>query len=141
MRIKIADNDPEFLSCFMVMRQLRLHLKDQHEFLERVKRQSRLYGYKLVFLEEGNVKAAAGIRISEFLAWGKIVYIDDLVTSEDARSEGYGKKLLSWIIDYAKENNCQEVHLDSGVQRFGAHRFYLNNRMDITSHHFSIKLE
>ncbi len=141
MRIKIADNDPEILSCFPVMHQLRLHIKDETEFLERVKRQTRLYGYNLVLLEDGNIKAAAGIRISEFLAWGKIVYVDDLVTAEDARSGGYGGKLLNWIIEYAKENNCDEVHLDSGVHRFGAHRFYLNNRMDITSHHFAIKLK
>jgi hypothetical protein len=30
--------------------------------------------------------------------------------------------------------------LDSGVQRFGAHRFYLRRRMNITSHHFAIDL-
>jgi hypothetical protein len=30
--------------------------------------------------------------------------------------------------------------LDSGVQRFGAHRFYLRRRMDITSHHFALDL-
>jgi hypothetical protein len=32
------------------------------------------------------------------------------------------------------------LHLDSGVQRFAAHRFYLARRMDITCHHFALKL-
>jgi hypothetical protein len=27
------------------------------------------------------------------------------------------------------------------VQRFGAHRFYLANRMDIIAHHFGMRLE
>ena len=43
---------------------------------------------------------------------------------------------LAW----ARKRECAELHLDSGVQRFGAHRFYLNHRMDITSHHFAIQL-
>lgn len=33
-----------------------------------------------------------------------------------------------------------ELHLDSGVQRYGAHRFYLRHGMDITSHHFRLVL-
>jgi hypothetical protein len=32
------------------------------------------------------------------------------------------------------------LHLDSGVRRFDAHRFYLNKRMNISSHHFSMVL-
>ncbi|MGZ5001726.1 MAG: GNAT family N-acetyltransferase, partial [Chthoniobacterales bacterium] len=31
--------------------------------------------------------------------------------------------------------------LDSGVQRFDAHRFYLMKRMKISSHHFSLELD
>jgi len=34
-----------------------------------------------------------------------------------------------------------QLHLDSGVQRFSAHRFYLSKRMEISSHHFSLKLD
>jgi GNAT superfamily N-acetyltransferase len=62
------------------------------------------------------------------------------VTDETARSRGHGEAMLHWLIDYARRENCDEFHLDSGVQRFGAHRFYLNHRMDITSHHFALRL-
>jgi hypothetical protein len=40
---------------------------------------------------------------------------------------------------YALEQGCRQLELDSGVQRFGAHRFYLREGFDISSHHFSIE--
>jgi GNAT superfamily N-acetyltransferase len=98
-------------------------------------------GYRLAYVEdEGSVVAVAGFRISLNLAWGRFLYVDDLVTQADGRSKGYGRSLLKWLADHARESGCGELHLDSGVQRYGAHRFYLAHRMDITSHHFALKL-
>ena len=76
----------------------------------------------------------------ENLAWGRFLYVDDLVTDEAWSSHGVGAALLDFLVNIARESGCAELHLDSGVQRFGAHRFYLAQRMDITSHHFSMKL-
>jgi hypothetical protein len=44
------------------------------------------------------------------------------------------------LLARARAEGCAEFHLDSGVEKFGAHRFYLRNRMNISSHHFSLKL-
>ncbi|HYE75022.1 MAG TPA: GNAT family N-acetyltransferase, partial [Blastocatellia bacterium] len=52
----------------------------------------------------------------------------------------YGDALFNWLKEYAKTAQCEALELDSGVQRFGAHRFYLRNRMSIVAHHFSLKL-
>jgi hypothetical protein len=41
---------------------------------------------------------------------------------------------------YARSQNCQQLTIDSGVQRFAAHRFYLMQRMNITSHHSTLEL-
>ena len=71
---------------------------------------------------------------------GKYMYVDDLVTNSDDRSKGFGKLLFDWLVAVAKEKGCEALTLDSGVQRFGAHRFYLANRMDIVSHHFFLRL-
>jgi hypothetical protein len=48
--------------------------------------------------------------------------------------------MLDWLIERARGEGCQSFELDSGVQRFDAHRFYLSNRMIISSHHFRLKL-
>ena len=69
------------------------------------------------------------------------MYVDDLVTDDAERSQGWGGRLLDWLIETAREAGCQQFHLDSGVQRFGAHRFYLMKRMQITCHHFALNLD
>jgi GNAT superfamily N-acetyltransferase len=86
------------------------------------------------------VRAVAGFRIAEFLAWGRILYVDDLVTASAQRSRGHGQALFDWLVARARANGCAQLHLDSGVQRFDAHRFYLRQRMSITSHHFALQL-
>ncbi len=137
--IAIACTDPELRRCYPIIRQLRPHLSAL-EFLGQVKRQ-RAHGYQVVFLEAGQkVRAVAGYRVTECLAWGKFLYVDDLVTREEDRSRGYGQVLFDWLVAEAARLDCSELHLDSGVHRFGAHRFYLARRMDITCHHFARKL-
>lgn len=141
MAIRLAESDAEITACFLTMRQLRPRLTGEQDFLTRVRRQQQ-QGYLLAFVEEqGRAVCVAGFRLLENLAWGRVVYVDDLVTDEAARSRGHGEALLNWLIEYARREDCDEFHLDSGVQRFGAHRFYLNQRMDITSHHFALRLK
>jgi GNAT superfamily N-acetyltransferase len=139
-RIALAREDHEIRNCYPVMAELRPHVQPE-EFLIRVKRQFEIADYKLAYVMDGEVKAVAGFRISECLAWGKFLYVDDLVSKSDERSKGYGGALLDWLIEYAKEEKCDQFHLDSGVQRFAAHRFYLNKRMFIEAHHFGLKLK
>ena len=68
------------------------------------------------------------------------MYVDDLVADESSRSQGHGGALFDWLVRHAKESACSQLHLDSGVQRFSAHRFYLAKRMQIVCHHFSLEL-
>jgi GNAT superfamily N-acetyltransferase len=137
--ISESDSKADVERCHPVIAQLRPHLS-LTEFVTRVLRQTR-EGYRLLRAEiAGNVVGVAGCRIMETLAWGRILYVDDLVTDEAWRSQGVGSSLFEALVRLARDRECCELHLDSGVQRFGAHRFYLAQRMDITSHHFSMKL-
>lgn len=136
----VARSDAEILGCFPVMAELRPHLVEG-EFVGRVRAQQRESGYELAFIAEaGAAKAVAGYRIASFLAWGKILYVDDLVTTAGDRSRGHGRQLFEWLVAHAREASCAQFHLDSGVQRFDAHRFYLRHRMEINAHHFALKL-
>jgi GNAT superfamily N-acetyltransferase len=87
-------------------------------------------------VSNGNVVAAATFRIAYSLSWGKYLYIDDLVVNEAERSHGHGGALLRYLAEQARAEGCVELHLDSGVQRHDAHRFYLRERMDIVFFHF-----
>lgn len=137
MTIRIAETNDEIRACFLVMTQLRPHLAAE-EFVLRIRRQQES-GYRLAWLDaDGRVTAVAGFRLLENLAWGRFLYVDDLVTDGETRSRGHGERLFAWLVAEAGRNGCGELHLDSGVQRFGAHRFYLRHGMDITSHHFGM---
>ncbi|BCM91344.1 hypothetical protein IAD21_03214 [Abditibacteriota bacterium] len=135
--IQVAQSDEQIMRCFSVMAELRPHLVAD-KFLARV-RLMQEEGYELAFVEAGGeVKAVTGFRVFDKLATGRTLYVDDLVTTDSARSQGYGDALFDWLFATAKERNCSQLDLDSGVQRFDAHRFYLRKRMKISSHHFAI---
>ncbi len=138
--IKIAETEKEIGKCYPVMAELRQHFQDENDFLIQIKRQMKNDKFQLVFLEKNGVKAVAGIRIGEWLARGKYLEIEDLVAQSDERSKGFGGELFDWIVDYAKRENCREVKLVSHVNRYGAHKFYLNKGMIIDAHFFSIEL-
>lgn len=138
-RIIIAGTDEEIANCYPVMAELRPHIKVE-EFVERIKHQTEIADYRLACLIETEVKAVAGFRISQNLAWGHFLYVDDLVSKSTDRSKGFGGELFDWLVDHAREQGCDQFHLDSGVQRFAAHRFYLAKRMAIEAHHFGMKL-
>ena len=140
-QVTIATTDEQIRRCFPVMRELRTHITDEKQFLERVRRQQE-QGYQLAFLEcEGEVRAVAGYRFLESLFSGKNLYVDDLVTRDSDRSRGFGGELMDWLINEARANRCQTIELDSGVQRFEAHRFYFSKRMSISSYHFRSTVE
>ncbi len=139
-KIRLIESHEDIRRCYDVMHELRTHLS-MDEFVSQVGRQRDQQGYKLACLENaGDVAAVAGFRFIEMLAWGRAMYVDDLVTAARARSKGYGGRLFDWLVELAKQEGCAQFHLDSGVQRHGAHRFYLQKRMDITSYHFVMNL-
>ena len=136
---RIAITDEDISRCFPVITELRPHLQ-ANTFVTMV-RSMEAEGFRLAFIEDGQkVVAAAGYRIFTSLFMGKNLYVDDLVTAGESRSAGHGKVMLDWLRDLAKEAGCAWLHLDSGTQRHRAHRFYFAQGMQISSFHFSQKL-
>jgi GNAT superfamily N-acetyltransferase len=122
------------------MAQLRPHL-DLAGFVPRIRMQQS-EGFLLAALYEGNaVRAVAGYRFYHNLYSGHVLYVDDLVTDQNERSRGHGDRLLDWLVQQARDRDCDSFELDSGVQRHGAHRFYLLHRMDIVAYHFRLRLK
>ncbi|MBD0268138.1 MAG: GNAT family N-acetyltransferase [Cyanobacteria bacterium Co-bin8] len=136
MDIRYARSETELSRCFPVVVQLRPHLS-QAEFINRVLQQ-RQEGYQLVYVQaEDGVKAVAGFRIQNMLSHGRVLYVDDLVTDANSRSQSYGKQLITWLYEQAQTQGCNSLQLDSGVQRTGAHRFYFREGLVITAFHFA----
>ncbi len=139
MEIKIAESKEDFLKCWEAVRELRPHLSLDEYLVLILKMMDE--GYKMIYTEENEVVVSfCGYRYQTMLYRNKSIYIDDLCTLPEARGKGYAAALINYVFDEAKETHCKSVHLDSGHHRFDAHRFYLNQKFKITSHHFSIDL-
>jgi GNAT superfamily N-acetyltransferase len=135
--IRIASTDDDVARVYPVMRELRPHIASAGEFVERVRRQQAQSGWRLIYVEDAGVPvAAAGFRISEWLAWGKALYVDDLICRESHRGGGFAEALMRWMEDRAREEGCAGFHLDSGTHRLAAHRFYHRLKLGIASFHF-----
>jgi GNAT superfamily N-acetyltransferase len=140
--VQEAATDFDIRKVYPVMRELRPHVASAEDFLARVRRQQAQSGWRLIFVEdEGAPVAAAGFRISEWLAWGKALYVDDLICLESHRGRGFAEALMRWMEAEARVQGCAQFHLDSGTHRLPAHRFYHRLGLGITSFHFQKTLK
>jgi GNAT superfamily N-acetyltransferase len=135
------------------LRELRPHL-DGDVVAARIDQVQRPEGYRLFAVLPGGDEgptpqtppgaalAVAGFRRLSTLAWGDILYVDDLVTRADARRRGFAAALLTAVDDEARRLGLAAVHLDSGLgpDRADAHRAYLRHGYRISSHHLSRQL-
>ena len=138
--MELADldlDDPRWTAAFPVLQELRPHL-DLAAF-RAVHAEGRPQGYRFLaaFDADGRCLGVAGWRFVATAFAGRKLYVDDLVTSSADRSTGVGRALLAELEQRARDAGCSVLDLDSGVQRHDAHRFYLRERMHISSHHFT----
>ncbi len=139
--VQIADSDTDILKCRRAVQALRPLVTD--DVYEEAVRRTLADNRTMIFVEEnGEAAAVAVFETGHNLYRGKYVYVDDLSSLPEYRGRGYGGQLLDWIIDYARREGCEQLHLDSGVSdvRTDAHRLYLNKRMQVTSLHFALKV-
>ena len=141
MQIQQIESAAEIASTFAVMHELRPALVEA-EYVARIQRMIQRDGYRMAaVVVDGQVQAVAGYRFMEMLYAGMLLYVDDLITSASQRSSGHGKALLDWLKAEAKAQGCNELHLDSGVQREQAHKFYFREGLTISAYHFRIALD
>lgn len=140
-QVKVAVTESDILKCRRAIQALRHSLTDDIYLDQALK--TLADNRQFVFIEEnGEVAAVAVFETGYNLFRGKYIYIDDLSTLPEYRGKGFAGILLDWISEYAKTENFDEIHLDSGVNeaRTNAHRLYLNKRFQITSLHFVTKV-
>ena len=122
-----------------VLRELRPHLVE--ESFAAVYAEGHPQGLRFTAAYDGDrCVGVAGWRLVATTHSIRKMYVDDLVTTAGARSAGVGHALLADLERRARAAGCTALDLDSGVHRFDAHRFYLRERMAITSHHFAKEL-
>jgi len=88
----------------------------------------------------GRCVGVAGWRLVATTANLRKLYVDDLVTTAEARSTGVGRALLASLAQRAEAAGCRALDLDSAVHRADAHRFYMREGLTIISFHFARQL-
>jgi GNAT superfamily N-acetyltransferase len=138
-----AEDTARTYAAFCALREGRPVMATPESFTDWVNQRQRPVGYRVAgaFLP-GNYDAvaAAGFRILHQLSKARFLYVDDLVTLPTHRASGYAGMLFDWLVEEARRQDCEQLHLDSGHQRFNAHRFYLKRGMIMNAHHFSLNL-
>ena len=133
--VELQPGDERLGSVYPVMHELRADLSEE-QFVARYAA-GHVDGYRLAALfEDAQCLAAAGYRVFTNFVSGRHLYIDDLVTAERWRSQGYGRRLNDYLLELARRQECTSVQLDSNVRRHEAHRFYFRERYVITAFHF-----
>lgn len=113
-------SDTDIARAFPLMAALRDRIRPE-TFAAEVRRQQ-CQGYELIgAFEDGALVALAGVRRTHTLSRGEHVFVDDLVTEEQARGRGHGAALLRWIAARAAAEGVSRLHLDS---RLSARGFY-----------------
>ena len=136
-QVQVVVTEADIIKCRSAIQVLRPSLTDElyFEAVQKTLADNR----QIIFVEtDGQAAAVAVFETGYNLFRGKYIYIDDLSTLPEHRGHGYAGILLDWIIDFAKKEKYDQIHLDSGVNpnRTDAHRLYLNKRFQITSMHF-----
>jgi GNAT superfamily N-acetyltransferase len=136
---------PETGLAHRALQALRPDCGGPQEFVNRTDGELRVNGFRLVGSFEAGADeavAVAGFRIGQSLAWGRHLYVDDLVTLPQHRRRGHARRLLDWLTAEGERQGCTQLHLDSGVgvDRAPAHALYLGAGLVISAHHFARRL-
>ena len=92
-QVRLATELDQIERCAPVMRELRTSLTES-KIVERIQEQQ-YEGYRLAFVEtEDAVVAVAGYRVIEHLAYGRFLYVDDLVTRAKFKRNGFAGSVV-----------------------------------------------
>ena len=134
--VDLEPGDPRLVDDMLpVLKELRTHL--DADSLAAVYAEGHPQGLRFLVAYDGDrCVGVAGWRILALTFAIRKLYVDDLVTTESARSTGVGRALLTELSRRASAAGCTVVDLDSGVQRDRAHAFYRREGFDVSSYHF-----
>ena len=71
---------------------------------------------------------------------GRSVELDHVFIDDGYRKKGLGKQFMKCIYDYVALKGYQTIELNTYVQNYPSHKFYMNEGFEILGYHFLKKL-
>lgn len=90
--------------------------------LEQMVAQHEMYVFIAVD-EDRHVKGTVTL-VAYTLLSGKKAWIEDVVVDASMRGQGFGKKLVAFVLDFARQNGLPKVDLTSRPERIAANKLY-----------------
>ncbi|PBB06638.1 MULTISPECIES: GNAT family N-acetyltransferase [Salimicrobium] len=119
----------DITKAFAVVNELRTNL-DLNKYSELVTEAMERDNYHMFgMMEEEEIVAVAGFKPAVSLYYGRLVWIEDLVVTNEKRNYGYGEMMLHFVEQWAAQNKYDHVALSSGMTQSHAHKFY-EEKMD-----------
>ncbi len=113
----------ELYTVYDVLKQLRTEIR--YKEFEDLIYDMRHMDYKMIGIMDGDILITyAGVAVQTNLYHKRHLYVFDLVTDEQYRSQKYGEMMLDYLVDYAKVGMCENIVLSSGFERENTHTFY-----------------
>jgi len=121
--------------------ELRPALRTAERLLSRIAEVRTGTGLRVLGAHLDGEPQAAGLatyRVYENVAYGRVLYVDDLVVAAAARRAGVARALLAELDVRADQEGCDDLQLDSalGSERAAAHGLYFASGLRITAFHF-----
>lgn len=98
--------------------------------------------YECIICEEnGETIGVLNMRLEEQLHHSEIIAeILEFVIASGYRNKGYGKDMLAYASQWAKERCCSQIEVACNQLRYNTHRFYLREGMKNSHFKFSKRL-
>jgi GNAT superfamily N-acetyltransferase len=95
-------------------------------------------GYRAIAVFDGKkMVGLSGFWLRTRFWCGKQLDIDNVVVDAAYRSNGIGKLMDDWMMQFAKKHKVELIVLDSYATFYDAHRFYHRMGYGITGYHFT----
>lgn len=126
-RIFTVTNKNDLERCYPVMKELRPHLSFE-DYISIYEQAHASDGYEIVAIEDKEqILALMGYRFLSDFVRGKHIYVDDLVSTAKARSQGLGAELLKFAESVAEATECRSLRLCTGIENERGIQFYVRN--------------
>ncbi len=94
----------------------------------------------IVVEKDGEIVGTLQITFTPSISFqgGKRATVESIRVDEKNRGQGFGKELMEWAVNRAREENCVAIQLTTNSDRKDAHRFYEN--LGFKQTHLGMKL-
>lgn len=129
--------------------ELYIQLEENNEYVLSIEEAKEIFGRFSAYPNYSLYAAAIGNKIVgtfELLIMDNLAHkgrksgiVEDVVVSDEYRSQGIGKKMMEYAMEICKKNKCYKLTLSSNIHREGAHKFY--EKLGFKKHGYSFLIE